>query len=260
MSNINTTSNKISDWPYKSSDNTVYIPSVFNTPVRPISGKEDDHQEVRLESKSKFVPISVLSKESLYNHFAIRSGDIDYMIQNDKIVKKIINFLENEVEDLYSYVESEFFGESRIDLYFESKDDFDMLVQYVMQWKLESTDDEEEEEDDEDTMPTSMTTNINKYYKEIMELAQSQRKNRPNMSNPKIYYKSLNEYEKYIEKTERYFNELHQPMSVSPASGSGETSVDTSIVKDVYNAKSFSIGVSGTASSTSGTGINNGSS
>ena len=143
----NTTSNNI--WTY---DETYYDPYTTYIKNKQRDTKmtrrnDDDDDEVKVESKSKYVPIEVLSRESLNNHFTIRSNNL-YDIREDKLVGNIINFLEKEVEGLYSYVERNFFGKECVDLYFELESDLDMLVQYVVQWKLEMIEDDEEEEKD----------------------------------------------------------------------------------------------------------------
>ena len=118
------------------------------------------HHDVEICDKSKFIPFERLSKDALENHFSL-VGENMWSIRSDKMAGRVMDYLDTEVEDYYSYcVDESFFGKTRIDIYFESKDDLKMLLQHVVQWKLEMTEEDEEEEDDTPTVGTGQPVSV----------------------------------------------------------------------------------------------------
>ena len=103
-----------------------------------------DITDLRINVKSKYIPMERLSYKSFDNHISISFSE-NYSIgfyNNifEKFMSNIFEYLENDVKEYYSYCESKILGMRKFDLYFESKDDFDMLNQHIVQWKLELSD------------------------------------------------------------------------------------------------------------------------
>ena len=131
--------------------NTTWVtPNVSGTTV----DKHDAFSRVNIVTKSKFIPMDRISDEALSNHISIVYPDItEYHYHDITNVKTFINnimkFLDEDVDDHYSYQISTHYNDKRdrqMDIYFSSMGDYDMMIQHLVQWKMEMTDDEDKDQ------------------------------------------------------------------------------------------------------------------